>query len=460
MIDFWKKCYNSSSITIKFIAFFPYFWVFLKTYAFLKKSQHWNQYQIASYQDTQLRKLIYHAYTNVPYYKRLFDKHGINPEDIQKTSDLHKIPFLTKEIVRENLEDLKAKNFHTNQFEYVTTGGTSGIPMGFFYEKGVSRAIEWAFIKNLWDRVGYHFFDKCVYLRGSVLRSEKEKKYGKKSFFSRVLVLSSFYLTDEYLENYVTIIRRFKPKFIQAYPSSIILMAQYMKKNKIQNFNSLKGILCGSENMYPGQRELIEEVFKCRVYTWYGHTERVILAGECESSHYHHISPEYGIFELIDDNGDVITESHMDGTIVGTGLTNYAMPLIRYLTDDRAMYTMDSACQCKRAYYHIENIIGRANQEFIIGPNNRRISMVSINMHSDVFDHVKQYQFFQDKVGEVVLKIVPGPHYSNTDNDKIMGELITKLGPDMIISISCEKEILRTRGGKHKYFIKSFSEDN
>lgn len=451
MTDFWKKCYNSSSITIKFIAFVPYFRVFLKTYVFLKKTQYWNQNQIAAYQDAQLRKLIFHAYTNVPYYKRLFDEHGISPEDIQKTSDIHKIPFLTKEIVRENLEDLKAKNFHTNDFEYVTTGGTSGMPMGFFYEKGTSRAIEWAFIKTLWDRVGYHFFDKCVYLKGSVLQSENEIKMGKKTFFNRVLVLSSFYLTDEYLDNYVRIIRKFKPRFIQAYPSSITQLAQFMKNNNYQSFNTLEAIFCGSENMYPGQRELIEKVFKCKVYTWYGHAERVVLAGECESSHQYHIFPEYGIFELVNDKGDVINQSQQEGTIVGTGFTNYAMPLIRYKTDDKAVFSEEIKCQCNREYKKIENVKGRWNQEFIIAPNNRKISITSLNMHSDIFDNVKQYQFYQEKVGEVILKIVPYNQYCENDNNNIHAELGKKIGNDIILKIKLVEEISRTETGKYKF---------
>ena len=72
-----------------------------------------------------------------------------------------------------------------------------------------------------------------------------------------------------------------------------------MKGNSIKPFESVRAILCGSENIYKPQRRLLKDVFKGRVYSWYGHSEQVSLAGECEKSSYYHIFPEYGITELI-----------------------------------------------------------------------------------------------------------------------------------------------------------------
>jgi len=435
------------------MALLPHFLVFLKTYLFLKQSQTWSKEKLEQYQTQKLRELINHAYRNVPYYTRLFDENGIKPEDIKELSDLQKIPFLTKELVRENLDDLKAKNFPEGSFEYVTTGGTSGIPMGFYYEKGKSRAIEWAFMKTQWDRVGYHFFDKCVYLKGATIESKNVKKIWKYSFFHRWLILSSYDLTDENIPIYINKIRSFKPKIIQAYPSSITIIAKYMKKNGIPPFGGLKAVLCGSENMYSGQRELIEAVFRCRVYTWYGHAERVALAGECEKSNQYHVFPEYGIFELVDNNGKIISPPLQEGAITGTGLTNYAMPLIRYKTDDLAMYSSPIICPCNRNYIPIENVKGRWNQEFIIAPHNRKISITALNMHSDIFDHVKQFQFYQDKTGEVTFKIVKTEKYTETDTEYIYKELIKKMGDDISLKISFVNSIERTKIGKFRFLI-------
>lgn len=448
----WNKLYGSQSFTIKAISLLPYFFIFLRTYLFLKRSQKWSKEKLKLYQTTKLHALINHAYRNVPYYTRLFDENGIKPEDIKELPDLHKIPFLTKKLVRENLDDLKARNYPDESFEYVTTGGSTGIPLGFYYEKGKSRAIEWAFMKTQWDRVGYHFFDKCVYLKGTVIKTPELSNIWEYSFFHRWLILSSYHLTEENILTYIDKIRNFKPKYIQAYPSSITIIAKYMKNKNIPPIEGLKAVLCGSENMYPGQRELIEETFGCRLYSWYGHAERVILGGECECSENYHIFPEYGIFEVVDNEGHEITDSNKEGYLVGTSLTNFVMPLIRYRTDDLALVDQKS-CSCIRNYPLIHDVKGRWVQEFIIAPQNRKISLTAMNMHSDLFDNVEQYQFYQDQVGEITLNIIPGSKYSQNDQNRIYSELSNKLGNDVTLLIKTVEQISRTPSGKQMFLI-------
>ena len=447
----WDKLYGSQSFTIKALALLPYFFVFMKTYLFLKRSQTWSKEKLEQYQTTKLRELIDHAYQNVPYYTRLFDENGIKPEDIKELSDLEKIPFLTKELVRENVNDLKAKKFPEKSFEYVTTGGSTGIPLGFYYEKGKSRAIEWAFMKTQWDRVGYHFSDRTVILRGSIIPSAVKGVFWQKAFFNRWLLLSSYHMTDENLLLYIEKIRSFKPKFIHAYPSSVTLLAQFMERNNIPSFPTLKAVLCGSENLYSWQRDLIQRTLNCRVYSWYGNSEQTVLAGECEYNSAYHIFPEYGIIELIDKNGNPVKKTDEMGEIVTTGLNNFVFPLIRYKTMDLGTIS-DEECKCERKYRLIKHIEGRL-QEFVVTKTGRLISMVAINMHSDVFDHVKQFQFYQDTLGEVTLNIVRCVSYSEIETNYIHDELLKKMGDNVNLTLTFVDNIPQTKQGKHRFLI-------
>lgn len=451
MVDIWKKIYGSSSITLKALAFIPYLWTFLKTYHFLKKSQYWNSEQIEQYQTTQFKKLIEHAYTNVPYYKRIFDERNLKPEDIQTLSDLQKLPFLTKEIVRENIVDLKAQNFPKSSFEYVTTGGSTGIPLGFYYEKGVSRAQEWAFMKIQWERVGYHFLDKCAVLRGAVIPTASEGIFWQKTFFGRWLLLSSYHMTDENMSRYIEILRAFKPKYIHAYPSSITLLAQFMRRNHVPNFTSVKAIFCGSEILYSWQRELIELTLNCRIYSWYGNSEQTVLAGECEQNAAYHIFPEYGVVELIDNEGNLILNPDVMGEIVSTNLNNFVFPFIRYKSLDLGTIT-EEKCHCGRNHKLLTHIEGRL-QEFIITKTGRLISMVALNMHSEIFDNVKQFQFYQEKIGEVTIRIIKNSAYSDYDTQVIQTELMKKLGEDTKLSIQFVDAIPRTEQGKFRFLL-------
>jgi phenylacetate-CoA ligase len=175
--------FDNDSITSKALSTLFSYKSFRNTYKFLKQSQYWSIEQLREYQLEKLHELINHSYENVPYYRRVFDERGLKPSDIRNFKDLEKLPFLTKEIIRENLEDLKAKNYPRSKFEYVTTGGSTGVPLGFYYEKGTSRAIEWAYIKTLWDRVGYNFTDKCVILKGNVIKSADQGKFWETALF-------------------------------------------------------------------------------------------------------------------------------------------------------------------------------------------------------------------------------------------------------------------------------------
>ena len=424
---------------------------FWNTYHSLQESQWWSREKLEEYQMQQLSKLLNHAYQNVPYYTKVFNERGLKPKDIQNLEDLKKLPYLTRDIIQKNLKNLVAQNYSKSKLQYITTGGSTGIPLGFYIHRDITEAKEWAFMFTQWKRVGFKIGDRSVVLRGSVVKAASRGKFGEYDPIQKNLMLSSYHMTDENLPIYIAKIREFKPDFIQAYPSAITILARFMKANEVKPFNDIKAILCGSENLYDWQRNLIEEVFCCRVYSWYGHAERSVLAGECEKSHYYHISPEYGIVEMIDNNGTLLVNQNELGEIIATGFNNFAMPFIRYRTMDLAIPS-NSKCECGRNYRLLKNIEGRL-QELIITKTGRLISMTAINMHSDVFDNVQQFQFYQDKKGEVIFNIVRKTTYSDRDTEYIRRELYKKLGDDVNLMIRFVDHIPLTQSGKYRFLI-------
>ena len=199
-----------------------------KTYRILKKSQSWSKEQIDQYQLHQLKKLLYQAYENVPYYTKVFDKLDIKPKDIKSIQDLQKLPYLSRDIIKENMEELKAKNYPKNKFELSWTGGSTGQPLHFFIEKGVWMSQLTAYSKILMEWAGCSHFNRYVFITGN----DTPLKY---QLFGRVLVLSSFHMNNEYLPLFIKKIRILKPKYIQGYPSAITILANYLKRNKKYN---------------------------------------------------------------------------------------------------------------------------------------------------------------------------------------------------------------------------------
>ena len=127
-----------------------------------------------------------------------------------------------------------------------------------------------------------------------------------------------------------------------------------------------------------------------------------VLAGFCEKEDTYHVLPFYGYAELIGKDGRIVTESGQAGEIVGTSFIMSATPFVRYRTRDFAVLKGSECPACGRPYQIWERIEGRL-QEFILTAAGRYISMTAINMHDDIFDHIKQFQFFQELLHRLFL---------------------------------------------------------
>lgn len=426
---------------------------FMRTYKFLQDSQWWTEKQLKEYQMIEIEKLLKHAYENVPYYKRIFNERGLKPKDIQNFQDLKQLPYLTKEIIRDNIKDLVAVNYNKKQLEYVTTGGSTGIPMGFYMDKKKCNAREWAFMTTQWNRVGYNVsgFNRCVILRGNV------PSKGIYEYQGLNLILSSYHLTEENMVKYIKLIEDFKPSFIQAYPSSISILSDFILENKIKiNVNGLKAILCGSENMYDYQRKKIRQAFGVRVYSWYGHSEQCCLAGECEQSGYYHIFSEYGYSEIINRNNEEVNSENEVGEIIATGFSNYAMPFIRYKTRDLAINT-NKKCKCGRNHKLIKKIHGR-EQEKVIGKNGAEIPITSIifAQHFNAFGKISGMQLEQNDRGKIIVKLIKRNDFNNDDSYEIKNKIEEATKNQLDVKIMIVDELDRTSSGKCKLLVQNF----
>ena len=85
----------------------------------------WDRDKLLDYQNSQFIDLIHHAYRNVPYYRRVMKERGLSPKSFQSVEDITLLPVLTKDIIRENFNDLIAINMkHMKHVEFRTSGST------------------------------------------------------------------------------------------------------------------------------------------------------------------------------------------------------------------------------------------------------------------------------------------------------------------------------------------------
>lgn len=436
--------YNSLPETTK------YGRTFNNTYKFLKLSEKWSEEQQNEYQMKQVKQIIKYSYENVPYYTRLFNENNIKPEYIQGFNDLKIIPYLTKEIIQSNLDELVSKKYNKNKLKYVTTGGSTGMPMGFYQDKNREQKIEWAYTANLWSRIGY---DPAANYKMVILRGNRPR-VGISEYVGKKLILSSFNLTKDNITSYIQKILDFKPDFIQAYPSSIALLSKYIIDNNIFILlPNLRAILCASENLYDFQRKQLEQAFNTRVYSFYGHTEHSCIAGECDKSKYYHLQSEYGYTELINQSGfDAIDEDEA-GEIVCTGFNNYAFPFIRYRTGDIAINSNEK-CKCGRNYKLIKKIEGRKQEYFIDKLGSKVTFTCSDEALWNVSNKIYLYQYVQNEFGKVSLHIQNKNKFTKDDENCVIRDF-KKFYPKFDIELSFTDHIEKTKMGKFKYLVQN-----
>lgn len=423
--------------------------VFKNQLEFIQKTDKLPKEELLKIQEKELSRVLKHAVQNVPFYK------GIKLDD-SKTSfeNLLKFPIIDKQTVQENIDQFISRDISSHNTYYVTTGGTSGNTLGFYLDNS-TYGKEWAFIISLWQRAGYSLGDKIAAFRGVDFKASSKNKFWQLNPIYNALELSPFQMSDKNLSNYLNKINTYRPLFFHGYPSAITILAKYIRSNNVKTIPKIKAVFAGSENVYPGQLAFIEETLKTRFFSWYGQSEKVILAGECEHSHDYHVFPQYGYTEILGEDGSIIPWENAGekGELVGTSFMNMSMPFIRYRTGDYATINGWGCKKCKREYPIITDVTGRWLQEMLVGKSGALISLTALNMHSNVFDNVYQYQFYQDTVGELVLKIVKKELYSEKDTYKIANEISRKLTDDFNLRIQLVTQIDKPTSGKSKMLV-------
>lgn len=424
--------------------------LYWNTRRLLNESQFWNEERLAEHQLGELRKMLRHCAVNVPYYRRLFRKIGFDPDDLRDLSGMNALPTLSVEQIRSKPDDFLADNIPARERRYFTTGGTMGRPLGLYNLKGAGWR-ERAFIHTQWERVGFRPGHKRAILRGGAVRSSDLWTFDPAE---NAYVFSNFHLMPQNAARYAALMKEKQLRFFHCYPSSAIDFARCLRQLQVVP-PKFHVILAGSENLYPGQREQIEEFYGCRLFTWYGHSENVVLAAECEASKNYHVFPEYGFVELIREDGMTAREGEA-GEFVGTSFFNAVMPLVRYRTGDWGIVG-PKHCSCGRNHVLVSQVRGRWNQEMLVGRHGNLISFTAINVHTPIFDNVKQFQLRQGKKGVAELRVVRKPSYTAKDSSALLKGLGEKLADSVDLQLVFVDEIPLTARGKFRFVVQELN---
>jgi phenylacetate-CoA ligase len=423
--------------------------------------ESWDAQEIERYQVAAIRESLLAA-AEAPLYRDRFAAFKLEPKKFESLEQLKDYPVLTKQDLIEHREALANPRFGAAQRLYITTVGSSGVPVGFYLHKGVSRPKEQAYLEAQWGRRGWRAGERTAVIRGMVTSSTADGRISSYDATRNWLILSSYHLTDARAPEYLAALNRFRPQHLHAYPSAALMLARWMEaEGKTFEF-PLTSVLCGSEKLTAEAQAYLERVFGARVLHWYGHSERVVLAAEGRTSNHLYFWPTYGYAELGEENAD----GHRE--IIGTSFHNHVMPLVRYRTGDFVKVASSSTFRCRDSgagdstterrttsefpWLEVSAVVGR-DYEFLVSATGRRISLTAINMHDRIFDGLYAVQFAQEQAGMVEFRYQAGPQWHAGREENIRAGLLKKLGNDFNLELRSVPEVEKTKGGKARWLI-------
>ena len=418
----------------------------------LARTERFSRDELMAYQDEKLRAIVSHAYDTVPYYRRRFDECRLKPQDVRGRADLPKIPLLTRAEIRKHFDDLRSRSISHRAMRTGHTSGTTGTPLTVGYDRETvnmtyavfDRHYRWAGCRM--GRGG----DRIAVVRGNVIVPLMQKKppFWRVNHRQNQLLLSSFHLSKANLPSYFEALKTFRPSVIDGYPSTLYVLAKYLK-SRDETF-PVKAAVTSSETLYDFQRAVIEERFACPVFDYYALAERVVFSSECERHEGHHVSMEYGLAEVLGSNDEPVS-SGSTGRLVGTTLVNAAMPLIRYVTNDRTSVKRE-ACQCGRGLELMGDVTTKA-EDMLTLSDGRLISPSVLTHPFKPLDSIEGSQIVQTAPDAVTVRILPGPGYKPALARHLVGELKARLGETVQINVETVGELEVSANGKFKWVI-------
>jgi phenylacetate-CoA ligase len=438
------------------ISIYGYYWkrrryggVFEKHILIFKAHERFSEKQWEDYQTKELRKLLIHAFTTVPFYKKLYEENGFSLSSFQQfeISDLKKLPFLEKEDLRKfgDSELLSSKRVRG---KFYASSGSTGTPVKIYFSKKSHQIWSALYETRVRNWAGVNFKDSRIMIGGRrVLPNNQQKPpFYRYNHAEKQYYFSAYHISLKNTKFYVEAINESRAAYIVGYAMSIFLLAKNIQSQQLK-VNPLKAILTSSEKLTLVMRNTIEEVFKCKVFDAYSGVEACGLISENQVGELI-FSNDSGIMEILNANGEDV-KSGETGEVIATGFINYDQPLIRYRIGDCVNLSKKQQSKSGCHMLMIEEIEGRA-EDVVIGVNGQQM----VRFHG-IFINIPLLilaQVIQISLKEMIIKLVVEEQFDKNYEQVMISRLTSQLGA---VSISFEyvSEIEKTKSGKYKAVI-------
>lgn len=417
---------------------------FLKLY-----SVNWNKdrEELIDFQKKELKRLLIESFNYSEFYKKRFIENKISKSKILNDpyNVLTSLPLLSKSDRKEKVEEIVNQNPKRVTKEIGFTSGTSGSPTkNYLDNESISRSFA------IWSRfhhtIGFDIKDKSIRFSGRIIIKPQRNKppFWIENFIEKQLFMSMYHLNETNIPFYIDKINKYKPVYLDGYPSAFYNIANFSLKRNIKITCKPKAICVTAETLYDYQREIIEKAFCCKVFNQYASSEGSPFITECIEGKLH-VNEDSGVFEFLDSNNNPSKPGDIARMVV-TSFRNLKTPLIRYDIEDNILLPLEQKkCKCGNHMLFVDDILGRHDdilfteeKGYIAGMNKAYIGINGI---------IKS-QIVQNTIDVFIVKNIVDEGYTQTMNTKFLQNLKDRLGEKVTIDIQIVNDIPLGPNGK------------
>ena len=418
--------------------------------AFLSETESYSTSELRDLQDRKLSEILNWTGEHSGFYR---DFWASASEDRRASSDypeLDGLPVVTKEDLREAASQFPLSAYNGNVLE-IRTSGSTGTPTQFLRSQE-QESWFWATRMRIWQWAGYKLGEPYL-----ALNLNKREKWTKRL---QDLLFRCTYLSynAENLDSrgVMEALRRSRAVHINAFGSTLHLLAGYMRDNDIEN-PGVRVLTTTGDNLSQEHREEIESAFGVPVIDYFGAGgEGAHLASQCTQADRYHLHVENSVVEILRDGrpakpGEV-------GAVVFTQLDNRAMPLVRYDLGDLATMGDGEPCPCGRAHPTIRAINGRACDVILTPRGGALLPQFFFIGPFKLTDHLRKYQVVQEELDRLVVKLVADPGCDKPAAETAIREYISEAAEGSLkIDFDWVDEIPLTGLGKPRPVVSKIS---
>lgn len=372
---------------------------------------------IRAMQDERLVRQVRHVYENVPYYRAKMDAAGVTPADIKGVEDLHLLPFITKDDLREAYPYGLLAVPKKDVVRIHSTSGTTGKRVIAFYTKHDL---------DLWEDL----CARAIVAAGGTEEDILQVCYGYGLFTggaglhggSHKVGCMTLPMSSGNTDRQLQFMTDLGTTILCCTPSYATYLAETIVERGLLDQIKLRAGIFGAEAWSPEMREHLQSTLGLRAYDIYGLTE---LSGpgvayECSAQDGMHINEDHFIAETIDPNTGEVLPDGSRGELVFTSLTKEAFPLIRYRTRDICVLSHEP-CPCGRTHVKMSKPMGRSDDMLIVKGVNVFPSQIESVLYEQGYHG--EYQIVVDRV-------------NNSDTIDVLVEMTAENFSDSLASIT------------------------